>query len=402
MTARLSARRRRVVAAAALVLGAAPARAASLFPAGSESKAHGMESTLAARRGSAVLYNPSNLSLTPDRQPEVELGFANVQYSYEHPQYDPVVVTVGSPTVTLGYSGAISSRLTLGAVVFPEKMGKQEIPGVPRKLGNDTLPVAVDSDETAVAAGVGAAFALGDQASVGVAVVDEYKKRVLHAELVGGEGNLVDADVHGNFVRPSVGAQAHGDLLAGALRVTPARENHYAGRWLNGATDTTRPVDYDPLEVGLGARVGDRLAAGVDANFQQWSKGRDVVKTGFGLPADEADLHDVWERGFFVEGQIDPRLSVSASYAVLPTAWGAGHDDGTVNERVYGTDFGYLDGIDRKAYGLGAAVRLAPGVGLDFSLYHARGERVVSTGGDNVGFYQIATTIVSGTLAASF
>jgi hypothetical protein len=394
-----------LVAAAATLGVASSAAAQSFFPAGSENKARGMESVEAARRGSAVLYNPANLALTPEPRAYVELGFADVQYAYEHPKYDPVVITVDTPTATVGYAGRLAGPVSLGVVAFPTQAGKTTINGVPRKLGADVLPVEAVDEKTYVSLGVGAALRLASWASVGVSVIDEYERRKLHAVLVGGEGgDLVDGDVHAQTINPRLGARVGPKTAQLALSAQPAQTKRYQGRWASGTAKdgSAMPVGYSPAVYALGGRVGSRIAGGFDLNLRQWGPGATVVKSGLGTPAQRADLKNVVERGVFVEGRITNHATITASYAQLPTPWGDGFDDGTTDTRVYGTDFGYLDGIDRTAYGLGSALKLGASTDLGLAVYHAQGKREVTGQGDNLGFYQVAATILSATLAIGF
>ena len=106
---------------AGLLSHANPAVAVHLFPAGVESKSVGMASSLRAEGAPAVLYNPANLYLSKSKSaidPYLELGMINVNYYYEHPQFDPVYVEVVSPTATVGYTHHFNDFVSAAGVVF--------------------------------------------------------------------------------------------------------------------------------------------------------------------------------------------------------------------------------------------------------------------------------------------
>jgi hypothetical protein len=405
----------------------APARAETLFPAGPEAKGAGIESSLAARGAPAVLYNPANLApsgaaagagagaggndAAARSEPYAELGLVNVHYSYEHPEFDPVSVSVTSPTVTLGYAARLPHRLTAGLVVFPKKAGKTAIDGLPRKVGGTVIPLDVESDERIIDVGAGLGWQATDTLSLGLAAIHTQETHAVHANLIGNDNDLIDMRYRGAFTRPVLGARfapARAVTFAAALK-GPQKRAYKGSQRTASVPETTSPrvVNYDPTTLSLGAatQLGG-FGGGVEVNRQRWSQGRGIVRNGLGADDPDADLRDVTEVSVTGGYGFASGPSVRIGYARLPSPWGDGHDDGDLDSHVSGVDFGQLNGMDRQAFSLGGAwaLPLAKGRALDVSttVLRQQGTREVAGDGDNVGYYSLGVTSVSGAVRASF
>jgi hypothetical protein len=398
----------KTIVVASCVTATAVCQAAPLFPAGTESKAAGLESSLRSEGPPAVLYNPANLSLTGKgrSEPYAELGLINVQYTYEHPEFDPVTIAVTSPTATLGYSAKPLTRLTVSGVVFPSKTGKTEIPGLPRKVGSAVTAVDVTSEDQVIDVALGAAYKLAKSVSLGLSLVHTIESHTLHAALIGSESDLVETSYRNQFTRPVLGARfGLGPLVELSLAVKPALEKTYEGEHSAASQDGEsgpKVVDFEPETVAIGVGTRFRRATlGVEAIHERWSKGRGIVRNAVTADEPDADLSDVTQLGLNASYRLAQGAELSAGYARIPTPWGDGRDDGLVDHHVYGVDFGQLNGVDRQVVSLGGSLKLR-GYDTSLAIYRAQGERVVADGGDNVGYYSIGVTSVSGAVKASF
>jgi hypothetical protein len=393
---------------------ARPCAAETLFPAGTESKQTGLESAAASEGAPALLYNPANLRIRGHGrasepyvgEPYVEVGFVSVAYTYEHPDFDPVHVAITSPTATAGYAARLPYGLTAGLVIFPENASQTEIPGLPRKVGSEVIPLDVSTTDRVIDVGAGLSARLGGNVALGLAAVHSIEQHALTARLVDSDSHLIDMSYKGQFTRPVAGLRVVPNAnLALGLALRPPLRREYQGSQVTAAEpDRQAPkvVNYDPTTVALGAEAHlDAFSVGVELSHQQWSKGRNVVKSGLYADDPKADLRDVTDYGVSAGYALPHKGRVTIGYARRPSPWGDGHDDGELQSHVYGVDFGRLDGLDRTVYSLGGAWRWR---GFEFAplVSHTRGERTVGGSGDNVGFYSLGVTTISGALRASF
>jgi hypothetical protein len=378
------------------------------FPAGAEAKTAGMGSSLISVGPPALLYNPANLHAgQPDdaagRAPYAELGMIRARYSYEHPDFDPVAITVTSPTATLGYQQQVGP-VALGFVLFPTASGKTEIPGLPRDVGGTMTALEVETDETAYEIAAGVSGHVGEHVSIGVSAQHIIEDRHLTARVIGNDEPLVDIDYKNQFTRPVAGVSARAPMINGALSYRPALIKRYRGSQTTGGREEESPqvVDYDPAVINAGVGgAWHKVRAGVEMAHERWAPGSTVVKDGIASNSPDADLNNVTSVSVTAGYQLTPTASTGVGYARLPTPWGNGYDDGVLTNHLYGVDFGQLNGVDRQVLAVGGQWSVGS-YGVAGSLSHARGERLVGSTGDNAGFYQLQLTTVSGSLSASF
>lgn len=396
------------LAALTCTIVAATAQAGSLFPAGTESKAAGNESSLLCEGAPAALYNPANLagSSAKANQPYAELGFVNVNYTYEHPDFDPVTVSVNSPTATFGFARQILPKLTVGTVLFPSKSGKTNISALPRKVGSSVTPVVVSSQDQVMDLGVGAGYQVSRRIALGLSADITQESHKINAHLIDNSNDLIDAQYKNTFVRPIFGARLTPiPPFTATLAIKPAQTKEYKGTQSSATTpaaQSPRAVDYEPLSVAFGTR-GDvaRASFGFEVRRLAWSKGKGIVKSATYDDKPQADLNDVTEYNVTAGYDLPRNTSLSAGLAFQPTPWGSGKDDGNLANHVYGADYGRLDAMDRRTYALGIKTHLKA-FELSLSLAKTHGERTVSGEADNVGYYELDVTSVSGGLSASF
>ncbi len=386
------------------------ARAEPLFPAGAESKGAGIESGLLSVGPPAVLYNPANLTEGNAGQgsatPYAELGMINVDYSYEHPDFDPVVVNVTSPTATFGYSHALTGRLVASGVVFPSNNGKTEIPGLPRKIGGSTMALEVENEDQVIDIGAGLAARLPHGFSLGASLVRTIEQHKTKANAAGNDNTMIDMEYGNQFTRPVVGARyAKSGVVASTLSYRPSLTKKFKGQQQLAADDApTAPKaqGFEPETISVGSQgTLQRFTAGIEAQRQRWAKGRTIYKDGIAADEPEADLRDVTLWSVTAGYAFTPTQILSLGYADLPTPWGAGNDDGIVDHHEHGADFGQLNAVSRRLYSLSG--NWDAGVGqLAWTVFHSQGVREIGGQGDNVGYYSLGVTSVSGSLGKSF
>jgi hypothetical protein len=376
-----------------------------LFPAGSENKARGIESPLASERGSAVLYNPSNLTTTPARRAYVEAGMINVNYAYEHPQYDPVIVKTNSPLMALGFGGLLRDRWFFGAMLHPTKGGKMEVPGVPRDVSGVVVPVAVRNEDLALRSGFGLGFRWSDDFRVGLSILHQYEHRKLSANIVGNPVEVMNYDVYHQSLTPKLGARYRAGAFTFATGFSPAAEKRYRGTFQSaGTTDVTDvPIrDYTPTQWSLGVAANfQRFTWEAVTIYDGWEAGREVYQSGQGKAA-TADLSNTISYGTSLSYDTGRKLKFLLGYAHKPSPWGEGRQADSAEDAMAGADFGVLNGISRSSLSGGTQMVLSGASRLEAALLHARGARETSADAAAIGRYQIAITAATVTFSQQF
>jgi hypothetical protein len=395
----------RQIALALLAGMTSPLMAQDIFPAGSENKARGIESMVASERGSAVLYNPSNLTTTPGRRAYLEAGFINVNYAYEHPQYDPVIIKTNSPLAALGYGGVLANKWYVGAMIMPTKGGEMDVPGVPRDVAGVVVPVAVRNKDLALKSGLGAAYRINDQWRLGVSLLHQFEHRELSANVVGNPIEVLNYDIYHQSLQPKLGMRYANDWITVGAAFSPAQTKTYSGSFTSAANpdSTGVPVkDYIPMQTGLGIAIR-KSAVAVEINLihEAWQGGQSIVSSGQSNAA-IADLSNTLNWGTSLSYDTGRKLKFIAGYADRPSPWGAGQNDPS-EEMSTGADFGVLNGIDRKNFSAGTQMVLSPETRLETAFYHSSGEREnQSSTASATGRLQIAITAVTATLSQQF
>jgi len=381
--------------------------AGPLFPAGVESKSVGMESSLRSQGAPAVLYNPANLYLTDQKSaadPYIELGMINVNYFYEHPQFDPVSVKVTTPTATIGYTHHFGERLNVGVVIFPSQSGETEVPGLPKQLGGSVQAIHVANDKNVTDIGIGMSTQPVKGISLGVSVVRTIEKHKLVASALDSETTLLEMEYSNNFDRVVLGSRfVPSEFVQVSLSMRPEQIKKYKGSQTHlGLTADPKVVNYEPqaVSIGFGGWVGP-VEWGLEANHLRWAKGSSVVKDGVNVFAPEADLHDVIHTSASVGLGFSKTSRVRISYADLPSPWGKGHSSEIAEEQLHGADYGTLNAIDRKVIATGGEFSFAD-YDVDLSAYYSTGERKVDAEGANEGFYSLNIFSVSGSVRTEF
>jgi len=389
---------------ATLLFISTAASANDLFPIGSENKGRAMESTVASERGSAVLYNPANLTLTPGRRTYFEGGFANVSYAYEHPSYDTVVINTKTPIFAAGYGGLLIGDWYFGGVFLPTKGGSMEIPGVPRDVSGTVVPVSVKTSDLGLKTALGLSRKFSRGFRLGVSLIHQYDKKTLSANVVGNPQEVIAYDVYSHVITPKLGWRGQWDHFAAGMIYAPEIKKDFDGAYVS-ATDpnnTDIPLkEYSPAVFATGATVtAGGASLGLEYQKAQWSKGREYYNNGQGT-ASEADLNDTSSYGVNLSYDTGRKLTFVGGYASDPTPWGDGR--GVEGEAsVTGVDFGTLNGMDRSCFAIGSRFVATPESRIDVSLFRAQGKRETDAEASVEGRFEMAITAATATFSQQF
>ncbi len=363
-----------------------------------------MESTVASERGSAVLYNPANLTLTPGRRTYFEGGFANVSYAYEHPSYDTVIINTKTPIFAAGYGGLLIGDWYFGGVFLPTKGGSMEIPGVPRDVSGTVVPVAVKTSDLGLKTALGLSRKFSRAFRLGLSLIHQYDKKTLSANVVGNPQEVIAYDVYSHALTPKLGWRGHWDHVAAGLTYSPEIRKDFEGAYVK-ATDpnnTDVPLkEYAPAVFAAGATLTiGGTSLGVEYQKAQWSRGRNFYNNGQGV-AEAADLNDTTSYGVNLGYDTGRKLSFISGYASDPTPWGEGSNvEGESN--VAGVDFGTLNGMDRSCFAIGSRFVATPESRIDVSLFRAQGKRVTDEDANVEGRFEMAITAATATFSQQF
>jgi hypothetical protein len=403
----------RLASLSILILFSTRLFAQDVFSPGLEAKRAGIDSVSAVKSAPAAFFNPAQLiSTDPSAKgyaPYVEVGMVQAQYSYEHRDFDPVKVEVQSPMITLG--GTYTSqnrRWAAGAAFFPAKRGGIEIAGMPRRVGTETMALAVDSKESAYRLAYGAAFQSSTRTSMGLSLVHGFERKQVSASLIGAVAPLVQQELADNSTRVVAGLTqmiASGSDLS--LAYSSAITKKYVGAEKLATSPTALPaatVAYDPATIGVGINLSvlPKLSAQLSANYRLWSNGRELIREGIASTADAAELENIVESGMSLSYQALSRWAVIGSMARLPSPWGEGRFANEAGQSVVGPGFGQTNLVDRRVIGLGLSGKVSDSQSIDLSFSNSSGSREIRDGGANPGFYQANISTMSVATVVSF
>ena len=375
--------------------------AEDLFPAGAESKLAGIESGQLARGATALFYNPAQVGVEEQQSGvSVEFGYINGQVSYEHPNFDAVLIDVASPIASVGLQEKIAGdRLMFAAALFPAKGGEMQIKGIPQRIGPSVQALQVDSSDLIVHGSVGLA-ANFESWSVGAGWVRSWENRSVYASMINNtESPLVEQVLHNNFDRIVLGVAHQGAIVRSSLSYAPEMIKKYEGvERLAGRSDTSpRTVAYEPARISAGAGV--TLSPGWDfdlsVNHRSYEKGRSISTDASQFEGAEAQLGNVVEWGATLATPTGINgLSLATSYANLPSPWGEGEIlDGMMTSA--GPAMGNTVAVDRKSLTLGVRFKAMSQQVVTASFGQTWGAREFSETGSTPGYLQIATTMAS-------
>jgi len=420
----------RPVALCVLLLGgllatAVPARADDFVYPGAQPKLGAGAGQTLSRGSSAIFYNPANLIYSKFIQPDLDVSFAKVTYTYQQvdtDKYDPVVVNVTAPPVTAGLSFRPVPSFSVGISFLPTGTGNdQEVPNVPLELTSGAYQVMdVSTKQTGYKIAAGAAFRFAFPFTAGVGIIHASEKTQTIITESGKTDPFIDALYAANSNRFVLGMRSElfDRAFVAALTYKTAVTKNYQGDILINLDPATSDyqvftgVGYEPAVIGLGleARFG---VTGVyfDMVHKSWSGGRSVVKQGFGIDPLEVDLVDT--NSFVVGGKvwIAGKHMLTGAFGLVPSNIGTGTeeaagtasglDDGT-SQAIGGVSFGNFDAIPRQIFSGGYRYKLTGNGSLELGGSYQSGTRVVPDGYNQAGTYTLSVIMLTAGLAYGF
>ena len=368
-----------------------------LFPAGAGCKSAAMETAGDCSEGQTLLYNPAVMSqLKPGFSGEI--GAARLQYSYEHPMFDPVQVSVLSPMFSEGWKGLwADNKLSWGFAVMPSSSAELDIKGLPRRVDGNPESLNIKATKKQFHFALGASYLWPNlDLSTGFSLVYTYDHRTLNGSAVTNPSTtLVDMKGTGNFVRPVAGMswqQENHSLGASYMFPLTKRFSGKTKLAIEPKPFNTEQVDYDPgvLLTNFKTELNPfTLSANVNRIFG--AKGRSIHRDGLNRRTHEADLKDVNHVGARIgynAGDLG-RFAVGAAY--LDSYWGDGFYykdvDGIPHQEI-GHLFGQFNAIPVR----NQAIVWEQNFGswnTETALFRSAGTTTVGGDGDNPGHYQI-------------
>ena len=368
-----------------------------LFPAGPGCKSAAMETAGDCDEPQTLLYNPANMSVI---EPGFagEIGIARMQYSYEHPNFDPVHVNVISPMFSEGWMGRFADgHGAWGFMVMPSSLADLDINGMPRRVSGTLESLKVKASRKQFHLAVGGSYNLPEtRLNLGLSLIYTYDNRSLKgSQVTNPDTKLVNMKSSGNFFRPVVGTAWTSDTASTGVGYMFPLTKHFKGKTklaTEAESFNTEQVDYDPAMLLTSARVKVQdatLSANVNRVFG--SKGRGIHRDGLNRNTKTADLKDANHVGVRGAYKIIGYCELSIAAAYLDSYWGDGYyytDQDGIPHHEIGHIFGQFNAIPVR----NQAVSWRQAVGdwrTVTTLYRSAGATTVGPGGDNPGYYQI-------------
>lgn len=367
----------------------------SLFPIGSDAKSAAIESAVDSREPQSLLYNPAALALS---KPGIqgEFGVGRLLYSYEHPSFDAVRVSVFSPMVSAGWRNDDSeSNFHWGLAIAPTAMTQLKIKGLPRRVNGKQESLNIVTSRKQFHIPIGAAYSLqGDpRKSIGISLITTYDQRTLKADSLIDGAQLLDLSAKGIFYRPEIGFFYGFDALdIGMSYMAPVTKQFKGTTSIGAESFDTEQVDYDPAVLTTGVRTSiDSWTASFNVNRIFGARGETIIRDGTNRKTTSADVHDVNQFGARFAYQCDGANTISAAYAYLPTIWGAGtfwvDADGFTHHEL-GHLFGTFNAMPVRNQSLAWRYH-SQSWDFNSSIFRSAGTQTIDLTGDNPGHYQI-------------
>lgn len=367
-----------------------------LYQAGAGCKSAAMESAGDCTEAQTLVYNPAVLSNISDGI-SGEFGVARLEYSFEHPSYDPVRVKVVSPMFSQGWKSSFAEkRGSWGFSLMPVGSADLKIKGLPRRISGNVMSLNVRAKRQQIHIPIGASYAFSDTGiTVGASLIYTYDKRSINAAAVSDPNtSIIDMTSKGHFFRPVIGSTWRNDSNSAAAAYMFPLEKHFSGDTKIGG-DTpyaTEQVDYDPAVLLLSTRMAMSGAA-LSANFNHiyGKNGRHIQRDGINRTTKEADLKDANHVGARASYTTPELGEISLAAAYLDSFWGEGYyykDADGIPHHEGGHLFGQFNAIPVRTQALAWRSRVAQW-DTHAAVTRTSGATTVSASGDNPGYYQI-------------
>jgi hypothetical protein len=385
------------------------------FPIGVDSKAMAMDSALSQGDIGSLIYNPSFVMTAPSG-PSAEFGLGRLSYSYEHPEFDPVRLSLFAPIVSAAWVTSSESAIRFGLGIAPTSFSDLEINGLPRRISGTPESLDVKTRRRQIHVPLSLAYQtslLPVPHSFGFSLLTTHDERRLAATSYSDGVKLVDMNARGTFFRPVIGLQAahHGGSLG--LSYISALTKKFQGVTQLASEPTTplsqEQVDYEPAVLLTSYRQKiDQFSFTANVNRVFGAGGRKVIRDGVNRKALEADVRDANQLGMQASWFASEETTWSFAYAYLPTIWGAGSysvdSDGFTHHEL-GHVFGQFQAIPVR--NMSIAVRSYPqNCDCPFAwntvLFRSAGTQTIDVTGDNPGHYEFEFVSISTGLSARF
>ena len=297
-----------------IVSTTASANVLSLFPIGSDAKSAAIESAVDSREPQSLLYNPAALALSKSGI-QGEFGVGRLLYSYEHPSFDAVRVSVFSPMVSAGWRNDDSeSNFHWGIAIAPTAITQLKIKGLPRRVNGKQESLNIVTSRKQFHLPIGAAYSLqGDpRKSIGISLITTYDQRTLKADSLIDGAQLLDLAAKGIFYRPEMGLFYGIDALdVGISYMAPVTKRFKGTTSIGAESFDTEQVDYDPAVLTTGVRTSlDSWTASLNVNRIFGARGESIIRDGTNRKTTSADVHDVNQFGARRAYQYDDAITI--------------------------------------------------------------------------------------------
>lgn len=377
-----------------------------------------------SRGPTALFYNPANLIFAKFLEPDFDIGFAKVTYTYQHTDtetYAPAVQDSMRPLVTAGLGFRPLPSFALGVALCPlANDAATKVSGVAFEVTPGTYKAmeVARKDTTLIAAG-GAAFRIVDALTLGAGVNYQSDKNAVLVQEDGADP-YIDALYAGSSMQFLLGVRSElfERYLVFALSYKSAVTEKYRGNILINKDPSTSDyetyggVGYKPAVIGFGAeaRLGS-FALFVDVTHAAWSSGKSIYKRGYGQDPGSVEFVDTNDFAGGLKFWPAPTHMLEIAFGMLSANVGNGSEitatsGGTTTvadeERVGGVEYGQLEAIGRMVFAGGYRYKITGNGYFAFGGHYETGSRTVPEGYSGEGTYQLKVLLATAGLAYGF
>lgn len=407
--------------------GISPLLAIDIVPASAYSRMAGGAGQTITTGSSSIFFNPGNLFFEGTFEPYVDVSALHAVYSYahsDHRRFKPVDVNVNTMPVTAGFGYRPMPELVFGIAIQPTGIGQtQVIREIPIEIAGETQDYDAVYGTSGVVfnylAGLGGAYRISDEVSVGFGVLRTEESKVLKVYSPDSVDSILDAAWGGAFHQFILGLRSElfekKLILATSYRSGVAKRYHGSMKHLltNGQFVVMNAVGYNPATFGLGVEVRHtHFGAFGDYRMESYIPSRNAVRTGLPNCAQRAELRDVSSIVLGAKAWLGNEHLAMVGYGYYPDNVGNGRRDtrgdqaspaGTENDAVDGVLLGMIEAIPRQAYSAGYRYKAQAAGGtmsLISALYYTAGKRTVPVGFPNEGDFGLK--LYMGSVAVAF
>ncbi len=396
------------------VLQSSEAYAIDFILPGVEAKAAAGAGQTVSRGASSLFFNPANVILTQNFEPEADLSFANITYSYQNANtgvFEPAVLGISTPTMSFGLGWRAKPDLAVGFEVLPLGLGSsQEYFGAPVELSPGSVQALdVSRKEIAAKIAAGGAYRFLKRFTFGFGVIVTSERSSLRTKNAGTERIMSEASYVGKSVQPNLGLRldiGYGVVLGFSFKTSVTRA--YQGTF---SVNTAKEGSAEDFQIGeytgkafdpsvLGAGVEWRiLKYGFFADFTRkfWASGRTISKSGLGADPREVDLKStndfvLGSKLWFANNHL-VQFAVGSNAANSGNGSVIGADNATRD--VAGVQLGQIEAIPRTILSGGYSYKIAPGRQFETAMMLVNGQREIPAAYNQAGIFKLRVFITT-------